>query len=261
MSAPILKSMDEIEAMRPAGELVAQALLMIEEMVEPGVTTLEIDQAVEGLLVRSGGIPAFKGYPCAAPGGPDFPATICASVNEVVVHGIPDDRPLVEGEIISIDVGVDLNGWFGDAARTFPVGRVGRKAERLIRVTRECLSTAVAALKPGVKMRRVSAAIQETAEKAGYSVVRKFVGHGIGRQMHEPPQIPNYVSRMFGSPDLKLEAGAVLAIEPMVNAGTADVLVKSDGWTVHTKDHAPSAHFEDTVAIGPDGPIVLTATS
>lgn len=259
MNAPILKTREEIEAMRPAGRLVASALKMIEEMVAPGVSTLEIDRAVEDLFVRSGGIPAFKGYPSAAPGGADFPASICASVNEVVVHGIPDERPLVEGEIISIDVGVELNGWFGDAARTFPVGTVSRKAAKLIQVTRECLERAVGVLRPGIPLKRLSSAIQDQAEKAGYSVVRKYVGHGIGRRMHEPPQIPNYVSRAFGSPELALGEGAVLAIEPMVNIGTANVLVKDDDWTVYTKDHALSAHFEDTVAIGPDGPIVLTA--
>ena len=259
MSAPILKSAEQIEAMREAGRVTARALKHLEEVVAPGVDTLTLDKAVEEVIVAAGGVPAFLGYPSATLGVADFPASICASINEEVVHGIPSaDRILREGDIISIDVGVILNGWFGDAARTFPVGKISRKASRLLKVTESSLREAISVLKPGVKLRRVSAAVQETAEASGFSVVRKFVGHGIGREMHEAPQVPNYVTRVFGDGGRRLDAGTVLAIEPMVNSGVSDVRVKPDGWTVITKDHSLSAHFEDTVAIGPTGPIVLT---
>ncbi len=258
MGAPILKSAAEIDAMRPAGRLVAQALELVGRMVAPGVITAEIDNAVEELFADAGGIPLFKGYPNPAPGRPDFPACICASINEEVVHGIPGNRKLREGDIFSVDVGVQVDGWCGDAARTFAVGSVSRKAEKLLRVTEECLECAIRVMQPGARLGQVSSAIQKHAEANGFSVVRKFVGHGIGREMHEPPQVPNYVTRLLGGKNTRLDAGTVLAIEPMVNVGGSDVRVRENGWTVITKDRTLSAHFEHTVAIGPDGPVILT---
>lgn len=260
MATPILKTPDEIDAMRLSGERVAEVLRLMEEMIAPGVTTIELDRAAEAVLRRDGGIPAFKGYPSPNPGVEAFPASICASINEEVVHGIPDDRPLRGGDIVSIDVGVELNGWFGDAARTFAVGTLSRKMRKLVSVTRECLEKARKRMRPGVRLRDVSGAVQETAEKNGFSVVRQFVGHGIGRRMHEPPQVPNYVSRMFGGGSLRLDPGIVLAVEPMVNVGTDDVRVLKNGWTVVTKDRSPSAHFEDSLALTEEGVVVLTKT-
>ena len=258
MAAPILKAPAEIEAMRRAGRLVAQALRRVEEMIAPGVTTGEIDAEVERVLLEGGGTPLFAGYPSSTAGVPPFPASICASVNEEVVHGIPGPRPLRLGDILSVDVGVRFAGFCGDAARTFAVGETSRKASRLLEVTEECLRRAIGLARPGVRLMRISAAIQEHAEANGFSVVRKFVGHGIGRQMHEPPQVPNYVSRQLSDGDWILQSGAVLAIEPMVNAGAADVRVQRNGWTVTTKDRSLSAHFEHTVAITERGPAILT---
>ncbi len=259
MGTPTLKSPEEIEAMRPAGRLVAKALALVGEMVRPGVTTAALDKAVEDLFRKAGGMPLFKGYPSPSAGVADFPSTICASINEEVVHGIPSERTLQEGDILSVDVGVKLDGWCGDAARSFPVGEITRKARKLLRVTEACLAKAVEALHPGVLLKEVSGAIQQQAESNGFAVVRKFVGHGIGRQMHEAPQVPNYVARSFRDGRLALDAGTVLAIEPMVNIGKSDVHVQRNGWTVVTKDHSLSAHFENTVAITPHGTEVLTA--
>ncbi len=258
MEAPILKSKEEIEAMRPAGRIVAKTLKLLREMVVPGVTTLELDQAAEDLIRKNGAIPAFKGYPNFKPGVIDFPGTICASVNEEVVHGIPCDRVLCKGDIISIDVGANYDGWFGDAARTYAVGEISRKAAKLLSVTEESLNRAVARLKDGVDLGWISAAVQEHAEENGFSVVRDFVGHGIGREMHEPPQIPNFVNKVFRKSGVEIKAGAVLAIEPMVNMGGSAVRVGNDGWVVTTKDRSLSAHFENTVAVTADGVIVLT---
>lgn len=258
MTAPIVKSQTEIDEMRPAGELTARALKLVEEMVEPGVSTIEIDRAVEALIRDEGGIPAFLNYPSPKNGVPDYPASICASINEEIVHGIPAERTLKDGDIFSVDVGVKLNGWFGDAARTFAVGEISRKAQKLLDVTADCLAKATAALRPGVQLSKISSVVQETAATAGFSVVKDFVGHGIGREMHEPPQVPNYVSRVFPEGRTRLEVGTVLAVEPMVNIGGSAVRLLNDGWTVVTKDRTLSAHFENTIAIGEDGPIVLT---
>lgn len=259
-----MKSAAEMALMRESGRVVARALKLVEEMVRPGVTTKELDAAVEDLIIKSGGTPTFKNYPAHKLGVKAFPASICASVNEQVVHGIPGDRELKEGDIISIDVGVHLNGWCGDAARTFPVGQVGRKAKKLLEVTENALKKAIGNCRIGKKLRDVSAAVQVEAESQGFSVVKQFVGHGIGRDMHEAPQIPNFVcgpgERIDGSfPDLKLKEGMVFAIEPMVNVGGSDVLVdRSDGWCVYTKDRSLSAHFEHSVAITGNGPVILT---
>ncbi len=260
----ILKSPAEIAKMREAGRIVAQVLAKIGEMTVPGVTTKELDTAVEELIIKAGGIPLFKNYPAHSPAYPAFPASICASVNEQVVHGIPSERELRDGDIISIDVGVELDGWCGDAARTYGVGQISKKAAKLLEVTDSSLAKAIEQARPGKKLRDVSAAVQKEVESNGLSVVKQFVGHGIGKRMHEPPQIPNYVcgprERLEGSfPDLDLKPGMVLAIEPMVNLGRSEVLVdRRDGWTVYTKDRAWSAHFEHTVAVTEDGPQILT---
>ncbi len=260
----ILKTPDQIAKMREAGRIVAQALDMIGRMIAPGVTTKALDSAVEELIIKAGGIPLFKDYPAASPRYPAFPASICASVNEQVVHGIPSERELRDGDIISVDIGVKLDGWCGDAARTYAIGTVGRKVKKLLEVTESSLMRAIENVRPGKKLRDVSAAVQKEVESNGFSVVKQFVGHGIGSDMHEAPQIPNYVcgprERLDGYfPDLTLQTGMVLAIEPMVNIGRSEVLVdKKDGWTVYTKDRTMSAHFEHSVAVGPDGPVILT---
>jgi len=260
MAGPVIKTPAEIAAMRKAGQVVARVLRLLEEMIAPGITTAALDRAARELIAKEGGIPSFDGYPSAIAGVPPFPAAICASVNEEVVHGIPGDRELREGDIISVDVGVILDGFHGDAARTYAVGEVSRKARRLLRVTEECLRKAIAVLRPGVTVGRISAAIEEHAQSHGFNVVRKFVGHGIGRRMHEPPQVPNYVSSLFADAKLPLPAGTTLAIEPMVNIGGSDVRILDNGWTVVTKDRSLSAHFEHTVAITAEGTAVLTET-
>ncbi|MHC4883989.1 MAG: type I methionyl aminopeptidase [Planctomycetota bacterium] len=259
VAGPILKSAQEIEEMRPACRIVADCLAMLETMVRPGVCTLELDQAAETLVRDRGAEPAFLGYPSGTQGVASFPGTICASINEEVVHGIPSStRVLAEGDIISIDVGAKLNGFFGDAARTFPVGEVSKRLKKLLKVGEESLRAAIKTLRPGVPLNRVSRAVQMEAEKHHYAVVRQFVGHGIGREMHEPPQVPNFVSKNAEGKIL-LGEGTVLAIEPMLNAGTHEVAILEDGWTVVTADRKASVHFEDTVAIGPNGPMILTA--
>lgn len=260
----ILKTPNEIAMMREAGRVVAKALELVRTMIAPGITTKELDTAVEELIISARGIPTFKNYPAHNPCVTAFPASICASVNEQVVHGIPSDRVLREGDIVSVDVGVHLDGWCGDAAKTFPVGSVGRKAKKLLEVTEASLMCAVAECMVGKKLYDVSHAIQTTVECQGLSVVKQFVGHGIGRDMHEPPQIPNYVcgprERLDGHfPNCELRSGMVLAIEPMVNIGRSEVLVdRRDGWTVYTKDRSWSAHFEHSVAVTEDGPLILT---
>ena len=244
----IRKSKDEIATMRQAGGIVAQALKLIENEIKPGVETIALDAAAERFILSSGARPAFKGYR-------GFPASICASVNETVVHGIPGHRRLSDGDIISIDIGVELSGYYADAAATFPVGTASQEALRLIETTRSALEDGIASCIVDNYLYDISHAIQLRAEAAGYTVVRDFVGHGIGRAMHEDPQIPN-----FGSPQRgpKLKAGMVLAIEPMVNVGGYRVEILADGWTVVTRDRSLSAHFEHTIAIAKDGPQVLT---
>jgi methionyl aminopeptidase len=243
-----LRGREEIDAIREAARLVAQTLAMLAREVRPGVTTATLDGLAEAFILEHGGRPAFKGYR-------GFPASICSSINAEVVHGIPGPRALVEGDIVGVDVGVEKGGYFGDAASTFPVGIVSEEATRLLQVTREALMRGVAEAKAGKRVGDISHAIQSYVEGQGYSVVRSLVGHGIGRHMHEEPQVPNY-----GTPDRgpRLMAGQVLAIEPMVNIGGPDVLTQADGWTVVTKDGSLSAHFEHTVAVGPDGPEILS---
>ena len=243
-----LRDRQEIDAIRAAAQLVARTLSMLGREVRPGVTTAELDRLAEQFIVEHGGRPAFKGYR-------GFPATICPSVNEEVVHAIPGPRALREGDLIGIDVGVEKDGYYGDAAFTFAVGKVSGEAQQLLQVTREALMLGIAQAKAGQRIGDISHAIQAHAEKSGFSVVRALVGHGIGREMHEEPQVPN-----FGSPDRgpRLMAGQVLAIEPMVNVGTPDVVTKDDGWTVVTRDGSLSAHFEHTVAVGLEGPEILS---
>ena len=243
-----LRGKEEIDAIRAAARLVAQTLAMLAQEVRPGVTTASLDQLAETFIREHGARPAFKGYR-------GFPASICPSINNEVVHGIPGSRALVEGDIVGVDVGVEKGGYYGDAAFTFPVGTVSEDATRLLQVTREALMRGVAEAKAGNRVGDISHAIQSYVEAQGFSIVRSLVGHGIGRHMHEEPQVPNY-----GTPDRgpRLMAGQVLAIEPMVNMGAPDVLTQPDGWTVVTKDGSLSAHFEHTVAVGPDGPEILS---
>ncbi|HCQ89175.1 MAG TPA: type I methionyl aminopeptidase [Clostridium sp.] len=244
----IIKSDMEIEYMRNAGKVVADTLATIEAVIKPGITTAEINKLAEEFILKQGAKPSFKGY-----GG--FPASICASVNDEVIHGIPDNRVLQEGDIISVDCGAVLNGFHGDAARTFPVGKISKEAEELIRVTKECFFKGVEKAKVNNRLTDISAAIQIYAESFGYSVVRDFVGHGIGKSMHEDPQVPNYGTAGRGP---KLSHGMVLAIEPMINIGKFNVKVKPNGWTVVTSDGSLSAHYENTVAILNSGPEILT---
>lgn len=243
-----IKSDTELEYMRSAGKVVADTLAMIEKVIKPGITTAEIDKIAEEFILAQGAIPSFKGY-----GG--FPGSICASVNDVVIHGIPNDTILVEGDIISVDCGAILNGYHGDAARTFPVGSISKEAQHLIDVTKESFFKGIEKAVVGNRLTDISAAIQKHAESFGYSVVRDFVGHGIGTSMHEDPQVPNYGTAGKGP---KLVHGVVLAIEPMINMGNYRVKIKPDGWTVVTSDGKLSAHYENTIAITNDGVEILT---
>lgn len=251
----ILKSARELEVMRRAGRLVARLLEELGARVAPGVRLRDLDSFAEEFIRRHGGVPAFKGYGEIPGQRPPFPATICASVNEQVVHGVPGGRRLREGDIVSVDVGVLLDGYYGDAAATFPVGKVSEEAMRLLEVTRAALGEGIARARAGCHLSDISHAVQSFVEARGYSVVREFVGHGIGRNMHEDPQIPN-----FGPPGMGplLRPGMTLAIEPMVNAGVPDVVVLADGWTAVTADGRLSAHFEHTVAVTADGALILT---
>lgn len=260
MERPILKSPEDIEKMREANRVVAQALNLVKEMARPGISTWDIDAAVEKLIVDAGATPLFKNYPSYQRGVAPFPACICASVDEEVVHGIPSkERILREGQILSVDIGAKLNGFCGDAARTFGIGAVSKKAQKLLSVTEESLKKAVSVIRPGCTLRDIAHAVQQHVERNGFSVVKQFVGHGIGREMHEPPQVPNYVPHGDREIEQKLLPGAVLAIEPMVNVGGSDVIVRRDGWTVITRDRSLSAHFENTVAITEKGPVILSA--
>jgi methionyl aminopeptidase len=247
----VCKSPAEIERMRAANGLVADVLAELSGMVVPGVTTAELDAAAENLVRAGGAEPAFKGYR-------GYPCTLCASVNEQVVHGIPSARALVEGDIISLDMGVKLNGFFGDSAVTVPVGRVSDEAAMLLCVTREALEKGIVQVRLGGRISDIGHAIQQHVEAHGFSVVREFVGHGIGAALHEEPQIANYGEPGRGP---RLAEGMVLAIEPMVNAGRPAVKVLADGWTAVTKDGRLSAHFEHTVAVTKSGPLVLTQRS
>lgn len=243
-----LKSNSEIEIMQKAGRIVAETLTRIEEVIKPGITTEELDRIAEEHITKCGARPSFKGHY-------GFPASICTSVNETVVHGIPGKRILQEGDIIGVDCGALFEGFHGDAARTFPVGKVSSVAEKLIEVTRESFFQGLKYALVGNRLGDIGNAVQTYVESHGFSVVRDYVGHGIGRKMWEEPSVPNYGIRGKG---LKLSKGLVIAVEPMVNTGTYEVKSLSDGWTVVTKDGGLSAHYENTIAILENGPKILT---
>jgi len=244
----VLRSDEEISAIRKAGRIVASAIEKLKRSAKEGVTTKELDAIAREEILKTGGYPAFKDYK-------GYPGNICASLNEAVVHGIPSERRLRSGDILSLDVGVKLRDYFADAAVTVAIGRISDQAKRLIDVTRGALDAGIAAAQQGRRLSDISHAIQEYAESNKFSVVRLFVGHGIGMSIHEEPEVPN-----FGSPDRgpRLESGMVLAIEPMVNAGTHEIEILDDGWTAVTKDRKLSAHFEHTIAIRPGGAEILT---
>jgi methionyl aminopeptidase len=245
----ICKSPAELEKMHRAGLIVWGALDKMRAMVKPGVTTQDLDEFAEAWTVQHKARPAFKGYR-------GYPGSVCTSINQEVVHGIPSKaRKLKEGDILSMDFGVELDGYYGDAALTVPVGKINPAREKLLRVTRESLEQAIDKVRPGNRLGDVSSAVQAWVEKNGYSVVREFVGHGIGTKMHEDPQLPNYGSPGHGP---KLQEGMVLAIEPMVNTGGPGVKVLDDDWTAVTADGSDSAHFEHTVAVTANGPWILT---
>ena len=243
----VLKTRGELELMDQANCIVLRVLDGIAERIRPGVTTRELDRFAEETIRAAGAVPAFLDYK-------GYPATLCTSCNDVIVHGIPDDRPLAEGDILGVDCGVAYKGYYGDAARTFAVGSVSSEAQRLIDVTRRALEIAIGSVAPGRRLSDIGHAVQSFVESHGYSVVREFVGHGIGASLHEDPQVPN-----FGAPGKgpRLKPGLVLAIEPMVNAGAAEVEVDSDGWTARTQDGSLSAHFEYSVAVTENGARVL----
>ncbi len=244
----ILKQPEEIERIRASNVIVAEILKELKKAVKPGITTRELDKLAEDLSRKKKVKPAFKGYM-------GYPFSLCTSVNEEVVHGLPSERVLVEGDIISLDFGVLQQGYYGDAAITVPVGKISERAAELLKVTEQSLEEAIAEARPGNRLGDIAFAVQSRVEAAGFSVVRDFVGHGIGKGLHEDPQIPNFGVRGRG---MELKVGMVLAIEPMVNAGTYRVRMKRDDWTVVTDDADLSAHFEHSVAITERGPVVLS---
>jgi methionyl aminopeptidase len=251
MASIQLKSPSELAAMRQAGRILAQTLKLVEEMTEPGVSTVELDCAAERFIESQNGKPAFKGYR-------GFPACLCTCLNEQVVHGIPSRRKLRQGDLLKVDCGVLWDGLYADAAVTLPVGSISEEAHKLLETTRRALAAGIAAVRAGARVADVSAAVQRVAEEPGFSVVRDYTGHGIGRALHEEPKVPNMLTKDFSDQELVLEPGVALAIEPMVNAGTHRTRVLRDGWTVVTRDGKLSAHFEHTVAIEEAGPVILT---
>jgi methionyl aminopeptidase len=246
----IIRSAAELDRMREAGRLVGDVLAELATQVAPGVTTADLDRLAEKRIAQAGATPAFKGYH-------GYPATICVSINDEVIHGIPSGRRILnEGDVVSIDVGASLGGYYGDSAMTLPVGQVSEEAATLLRVTEEALYKAIERARPGGRVSDIGHEVQRHVEAYGFSVVREFVGHGIGQRMHEEPQVPNYGEPGRGP---RLAEGMVLAIEPMVNAGKPAVKVLADGWTAVTRDGSLSAHFEHTVAVTADRPLILTA--
>jgi methionyl aminopeptidase len=244
----IRKSLQEVELMGTAGRIVAETLALLEERIAPGVSTAELDAAADEFIRASGALPTFKGYR-------GYPASICTSPNDVIVHGIPDQRPLREGDVLSVDVGVTRSGFVADSAYTFPVGEISPEAELLLEACRAALAAGIDQCRAGNRLSDISHAIQRVTEEQGFAVVRALVGHGVGRTMHEEPQIPN-----FGDPGRGplLAPGMVFAIEPMITAGSAEVVLRGDGWTIATEDGSLSSHFEHTVAITETGPRILT---
>lgn len=254
----VLKSKAEIELMRQAGQIVVKALETIRQYTRPGVSTAELDQIAEDVLRRQGATPVFKGYPNREAHLPPFPATITASINEELVHGIPSERTLQEGDIFSVDCGAYYKGWVGDAALTLPVGQISPEAQNLLDVTKAALFAGIAQARLGNRSQDISAAIQSYVEARGFSVVREYTGHGVGRNMHEKPQVPNYGEPGKG---LRLRPGMTIALEPMVNVGTWKTKLLDDNWTVITADGKLSAHFEHSIAITDGEPDILTLPS
>lgn len=244
----IFKSNEEISKIRKASQIVARTLEVLSQHVQPGVTTRELDAVAESEIRKAGAVPAFKGYK-------GFPATLCVSVNEEVVHGIPSNRKLKEGDIVSLDLGAIWDGFYGDAARSFVVGQPVEQVKKLVDVTEKSLMLGIEQARPGNRIGDIGHAVQDYVEMNGYSVVRDFVGHGIGRSLHEDPQIPNYGKPGQGH---RIKPGMVLAIEPMVCMGSADVEVLEDNWTAITRDRSLAAHFEHSVAVTPEGPVILS---
>lgn len=244
----VLKSEREIQYMRDAGKISAEALMLVGEKIKPGVTTKELDDIARKYIEKNGAVPSFLGYS-------GYPATICASVNDEVVHGIPSGRVLKDGDIISIDLGAKYKGYHGDNAKTYAVGEISSEAKRLIEVTEKSFYAGMEAFIEGNRLKDISAAVQKTAEDAGFSVVRELVGHGIGQQLHEEPNVPNFVGPSKGP---RLRTGMVLCIEPMINMGAKQTVTLDDGWTVCTKDGNLSSHYEHTIALTGSGPEILT---
>ena len=243
-----LKNKKDIEGIRESGRILSRTFDHIDAKIEPGTTTKEIDQAAYDFIVSQGAQPAFLGHQ-------DYPASVCASVNQVVIHGIPDSRKLESGDILSLDLGVVFEGYISDAARTYGIGKIADDARHLLEVTFECLERAIAQVVLGKRVHDISRAVYEHANENGYGVVHQFCGHGVGFSLHEEPQVPNYVS---SGPNPRLKTGMVLAIEPMINLGSADVRILDDDWTVVTVDNSLSAHFEHTVVVTENGPKILT---
>ncbi len=254
MNNIVLKTREEIELMRESALMVSRTLGIIAREIKPGVVPAKLDKLAEEYIRDNGGTPAFKGYRSPS-GAPDFPATLCISVNEAVVHGIPGKNPLKDGDIISVDCGVKKNGFFGDHAYTFGVGEISEDAKKLIAVTKESLYLGIQQMVSGNRIGDISYAIQQHAEKHGYGVVRDLVGHGLGRKMHEDPEVPNFGKRGNGP---KITEGMVLAIEPMINMGVKEIKHLRDGWTIVTADGKPSAHFEHDVAVVDGKPEILS---
>jgi methionyl aminopeptidase len=252
---PVLKTPEEIELIRQSSLLVSKALGELRKHIRPGVSTLELDQFAESYIRDHGGVPAFKNYSPSFSDTP-FPYSLCISLNDEVVHGFPSaKRILKEGDIVSIDCGVQLNGYFGDSAYTFTVGEVSKDKQKLLEVTKQALYRGIEQAKAGGRMGDISFAIQTYAERHGFSIVREMVGHGLGKELHEAPEVPNYGRKNSG---VKLQTGMVLAIEPMINMGKRFIQIAQDGWTVYATDRKPSAHFEHSIAIQNGSPLILT---
>jgi methionyl aminopeptidase len=252
------KSAQEIARMRRAGRVVAEVLALVETELKPGITTAELDRAAERHIRAAGGIPSFKGYLGGGrygKGRQAFPASLCISIDDEVVHGIPGERQIQNGQLVSVDAGAIVDGWHADGARTFIVGQVRPEVEALVETTRAAMLAGIAAAVPGNRVGDISAAVEDTAKAGGYGIVRQFVGHGIGTEMHQDPQVPNFRS---GERGMELQAGICLAIEPMLTLGAEQVMIRPDGWTVVTRDGSLAAHFEHTVAVTESGPQILT---
>jgi methionyl aminopeptidase len=252
------KSAQEIARMRRAGRVVAEVLALVETELKPGITTAELDRAAERHIRAAGGIPSFKGYLGGGrygKGRQAFPASLCISIDDEVVHGIPGERQIQNGQLVSVDAGAIVDGWHADGARTFIVGQVRPEVEALVETTRAAMLAGIAAAVPGNRVGDISAAVEDTAKAGGYGIVRQFVGHGIGTEMHQDPQVPNFRS---GERGMELQPGICLAIEPMLTLGAEQVMIRPDGWTVVTRDGSLAAHFEHTVAVTESGPQILT---